>query len=92
MAREEKTLSLFDLFFSGGLAGTIIIIILFVLLFVAVYIYFERWFAIKASSKTDKNFMLQIKDNVANGNIEAAKIRCAQENSPVARLTEKGIS
>lgn len=89
---EEKTLSLFDLMFSGGLGGQIIIVILFILLFVAVYIYFERLFAIKAASKVDKNFMLQIKDSVLNGNIESAKIRCAQSDSPVARLTEKGIS
>ncbi|PTX41919.1 MotA/TolQ/ExbB proton channel family protein [Gramella sp. MT6] len=89
---EEKTLSLFDLMFSGGLGGQIIIIILFVLLFAAVYIYFERLFAIKAASKVDKNFMLQIKDSVLNGNIESAKMRCAQSDSPVARLTEKGIS
>ncbi|MDR6301934.1 MotA/TolQ/ExbB proton channel family protein [Mesonia maritima] len=89
---EEKTLSFFELIFSGGIGGTIIIAILFVLLVVAMYIYFERLFAIKAASKSDPNFMAQIKDNVATGNIEAAKIRCAQENSPVARLTEKGIS
>jgi len=89
---EEKTLSLFDLMFSGGLGGQIIIIILFVLLFVAVYIYFERLFAIKAASRVDKNFMLQIKDSVQSGNIESAKMRCAQSDSPVARLTEKGIS
>ena len=89
---EEKTLSLFDLMFSGGLGGQIIIIILFILLFAAVYIYFERLFAIKAASKVDKNFMLQIKDSVLNGNIESAKMRCAQSDSPVARLTEKGIS
>ncbi|MDT0651271.1 MotA/TolQ/ExbB proton channel family protein [Autumnicola edwardsiae] len=89
---EEKTLSLFDLLFSGGLAGTVIIVILFILLFVAVYIYFERLFAIKSASQVDKNFMLQIKDNVLNGNIESAKMRCAQTDSPVARLTEKGIS
>lgn len=89
---EEKSISLFELLFSGGLGGTIIIIILGVLLFAAVYIYFERLFAIKAASRTDKNFMSQIKDNVTTGNIEAAKIRCAQENSPVARLTAKGIS
>lgn len=88
---EEKTLSLFDLFFSGGMAGTIIIILLFVMLFAAVYIYFERWFAIKAASETDGNFMHQIKDNVVSGNIEAARIRCAQANSPVARLTSKGL-
>lgn len=89
---EEKTLSLFDLMFSGGLAGTVIIVILFVLLFVAVYIYFERLFAIKSASEVDKNFMLQIKDNVLNGNIKAAKMRCSQTDSPVARLTAKGIS
>ncbi|MGM0635080.1 MAG: MotA/TolQ/ExbB proton channel family protein [Bacteroidota bacterium] len=89
---EEKTLSLIDLLFSGGTGGTVIIIILGVLLFAAMYIYFERLFAIKAASKTDKNFMSQIRDAVSNGNIESAKVRCAQENSPVARLTAKGIS
>lgn len=88
---EEKTLSLMDLLFSGGTAGTVIIIILFVLLFVAVYIYFERLFAIKAASETDSNFMHQIKDSVLAGNIESARIRCAQANSPVARLTAKGL-
>jgi biopolymer transport protein ExbB len=88
----EKSLSLFDLMLSGGLAGQLIIAILFVLLFVAVYIYFERLFAIKAATEIDNNFMLQIKDSVLNGNIESAKIRCAQTNTPVARLTEKGIS
>ncbi len=89
---EEKTLSIIDLLLSGGAAGVTIIAILFVLLFVAVYIYFERVFAIKAASKYDESFMHQIKDNVASGKIEAAKILCAQTNNPVSRLTEKGIS
>jgi biopolymer transport protein ExbB len=88
----EKSISLLELLFSGGLGGTIIICVLGVLLFAAIYIYFERLFAIKAASKTDKNFMSQIKDHVMSGNIESAKVRCAQENSPVARLTAKGIS
>lgn len=89
---EEKTLSYMELLFSGGIAGNTIIGILFILLVVAIYIYFERYFAIKAASKTDIHFMDQIRDKVATGNMEAAKIRCAQENTPVARLTEKGIS
>ncbi|MBE14845.1 MAG: MotA/TolQ/ExbB proton channel family protein [Dokdonia sp.] len=88
----EKTLSIIDLLLTGGTAGIIIIAVLFVLLFVAIYIYFERLFAIKAASKIDGNFMNQIRDNVSGGNIEAAKILCAQTNSPVARLTAKGIS
>lgn len=88
----EKTLSIIDLLLTGGTAGIVVIAVLFVLLFVAIYIYFERLFAIKSASKIDGNFMNQIKDNVSSGNIEAAKILCAQTNSPVARLTAKGIS
>ncbi|NJB72845.1 biopolymer transport protein ExbB [Saonia flava] len=89
---EEKTLSVVDLIVNGGAGSIIIISILFVLLFVALYIYFERIFAIKAASKIDKNFMNQIRDHVMNGKLEAAKLLCAQTDSPVARLTEKGVS
>lgn len=89
---EEKTLSVIDLVFSGGTGSVVIISVLFVLLFVACYIYFERLFAIKAASKIDKNFMNQIRDHVTNGKLEAAKVLCAQTDSPVARLTEKGVS
>lgn len=88
----EKTLSIMELIMSGGLGGQIIIALLFVLLFVAVYIYFERLFAIKAASKLDRNFMNQIREHVSSGNIQGAKMLCAQNNTPVSRLTEKGIS
>lgn len=89
---EEKTLSVIDLIVDGGTGSIVIISVLFVMLFVALYIYFERLFAIKAASKIDKNFMNQIRDHVSNGKLEAAKLLCAQTDSPVARLTEKGIS
>lgn len=89
---EEKTLSVLDLIMSGGMAGQIIILILFVLLFIAVYIFFERFFAIKAASKMDSNFMNQIHDHVAKGNIQGAKLLCAQNNTPVSQLTNKGLS
>ncbi|MDB4157891.1 MotA/TolQ/ExbB proton channel family protein [Flavobacteriaceae bacterium] len=88
----EKTLSIVELIKSGGLAGQLIIALLTVLLVVALYIYFERLFTIKAASKVDPNFMNQIKDHVVNGKIDAAKSVCAQVNSPVSRLIDKGIS
>jgi biopolymer transport protein ExbB len=88
----EKTLSIVELIKSGGLAGQLIIALLSVLLIVALYIYFERLFTIKAASKVDPNFINQIKDHVVNGKIEAAKAVCAQVNSPVSRLIDKGIS
>ena len=89
---EEKTLSVMDLIFNGGTGSVLIISVLFVMLFVALYIYFERVFAIKAASKIDGNFMNQIRDHVTSGKLEAAKILCAQTDSPVARLIEKGVS
>jgi len=89
---EEKTLSIMELLMNGGAAGQIIIGVLFVLLFVAVYLYFERIFAIKAATHYDGNFMNKIKDYVSSGNIKGAKELCAQQNTPVSRLTEKGIS
>lgn len=89
---EEKTLSIYKLIMDGGLGGQIIIAILLVLLAVAFYIYFERFFAIKAASKTDRNFMNKIRDHVSHGKLDAAKMLCIQNNSPAGRLVEKGIS
>ena len=88
----EKTLSILELISSGGVAGQVIIAVLFLMLVGAIYIYFERLFAIKAASKVDSNFMNQIKDFVSHGKIDAAQILCAQVNSPVSRLIGKGIS
>ncbi|WP_242157974.1 MotA/TolQ/ExbB proton channel family protein [Aestuariivivens sediminis] len=88
----EKSLSIIELISSGGVAGQVIIAILFLLLVVATYIYFERLFAIKAASKVDANFMNQIKDYVSNGKIDSAQVLCAQMNSPVSRLIGKGIT
>ena len=92
VVQEEKTLSIYNLIMDGGLGGQIIIALLVVLLTLALYIYFERFFAIKAASKTDSNFMNQIRDYVSNGKLDSAKVLCAQANSPAARLVEKGIS
>lgn len=89
---EEKTLSIYKLIMESGTGGLIIIALLFVLLAIALYIYFERFFAIKAAAKVDVNFMNQIKDFVTEGKIDAAKALCEKTDSPTARLIGKGIS
>ncbi|MDA8874284.1 MotA/TolQ/ExbB proton channel family protein [uncultured Winogradskyella sp.] len=88
----EKTLSIIELITTGGTAGIIIILILALLFVVAVYIYFERIFAIKEASKVDSNFMNKIRDYVSDGKIDSAQNLCATANSPVSRLISKGIS
>ncbi len=90
---NKKTLSIYNLIMEGGTGGKIIMALLFILLVVAVFIYFERLFAIKAASKVDKNFMSQIKDNVSRGRIDEARMLCAQQTkSAAAKLIQKGIS
>lgn len=88
----KTELSVIDIVFSGGMVGQIIMTVIFIMLFFAIYLYFERLLAINAASKIDSNFMNNIKLNIMNGKIDSAKILCAQTNSPVARLIEKGIS
>ncbi|NIJ44296.1 biopolymer transport protein ExbB [Wenyingzhuangia heitensis] len=89
---QEKTLSILDLIIDGGVGGQIIMGILFLLLIVAVYIYVERFLAIKAASKEDKNFMNQIKEQISIGNIDGAKSLCSKTDTPVSNLIQKGIS
>ena len=91
---EEKTLSIYNLIVDGGIGigGQIIIGILFVLLAMALYIYFERFFAIKAASKVDKNFMNQIRDHISSGKLESAQALCDNNDNPISRLIGKGTS
>ena len=88
----EKTLSIWDLLTSGGLGGQLIMIVLGILFFVAIYLYIERSMALKAASKIDKGFMNQIRDHITHRRFDSAKLLCQHTNSPVSRLIEKGIS
>ncbi len=63
----EKSLSIFELILSGGLAGQVIIGALALMLAFAIYIYFERLFAIREALKVIPDFMSQIRDFVASG-------------------------
>ena len=83
----ETTMSLFDFAAKGGW----IMIVLALLSLIAVYIFVERWVAIKNASKVDVNFMNNIKDNIHDGKIKSAINLCQRNNSPVARMIEKGV-
>ncbi len=88
----EKTLSIMELILAGGPGGMLIMGILLLLSIFAVYIFVERFGAIKNANKLDKNFMNNIKDHVANGKLESATALCQSTDTPVARMMEKGVS
>ena len=84
----EATMSYWELAFKGGWV-MIPIVILSVL---AVYIFFERYFAIKKAEKVDLNFMNKIKDYIHDDKLDSAITLCQSSDNPVAKMIEKGIS
>lgn len=88
-APSIETLSIWEMIQGGG---WYIMIPLGVLSIIAVYIFIERLLAINKASKEDKDFMNKIRDFIHDGKIDAAKTLCGSNNTPVARMLEKGVS
>jgi len=88
MTEGTSSESFIDLALKGGW----VMIPIVLLSFVAVYIFFERWFAIKKAANIDQNFMNRIKDYIIDGKVDAAKTLCQSTDNPVAAMIEKGIS
>ncbi len=72
--------------------GGWIMVPMILLSFVAVYIFFERYFAIKKAASEDLSFMNKIKEYIHDGKIDSAYALCQQADNPVSRMIEKGIS
>ena len=87
-----NSISIIDLFFQGGVAGQLIIVLLFVLSIITMYLFFERLFSIKKALKEDNNFFNSIKDFLHDGKHSAAIDLCQNTDTPIARMLEKGIS
>ncbi|MEZ5083566.1 MAG: MotA/TolQ/ExbB proton channel family protein [Bacteroidales bacterium] len=84
----ELSMSLLDLAMKGGW----ILAILAVLSIIAVYIFVERFLAISKASKEEKNFMNNIRDFIHEGRIDSANALCRNNDSPIARMIEKGLA
>ncbi len=80
-------LSLWNLAVAGGW----LMIVLLLLSILAIYIFGSRWWAIRKASKIDPNFMDNIHEMIKAGKIKTALDYCKADESPMARLCEKGI-
>ena len=83
----EITLNFIDLAFKGGW----IMIPIFALSVIAIWIFFERFYAIRRASKMDDNFMNRIKDYIHEGKIDSALSLCESNETPVSRMISKGV-
>ena len=77
-----------DLLFKGG----IMMIPIVLLSLLAVYVFVERMRTLKQALKTPDGFMSKVKTLVSNGDLSGAKIACAEVDTPVARMIEKGLN
>lgn len=87
IATSQVSLSLWDLAIKGGW----IMIPIFLLSIISIYILVERSIAIKNAQKEDPNFMNNIKEYILDGKIESALTICKSQNTPLARMIEKGV-
>jgi biopolymer transport protein ExbB len=85
---NESPVSYFDLAIKGGW----VMIPIGLLSIIAVYVFIERFMAIRNAEKIDQNFMNRIKDYIHDGKVDSAMALCQSTNNPLARMIEKGVS
>ena len=84
---ENLSISFWELFSNGGWLMWVLVALAAVMIFIFV----ERFIAIRKATQIDKNFMNRIRDYILEGNINSAIDLCRRTDSPFARMIEKGI-
>jgi biopolymer transport protein ExbB len=82
-----KSMSFWELFIAGGW----LMWVLLALGALAIFLFFERFSAMRKASKMDENFMNRIREKISEGKIASAVESCRRTNTPIARMVEKGI-
>ena len=84
----DQSISVLDLAVEGGF----MMVPIFVLSVIAIYLFFERLMIINKANQNPEQFMGRVKESVLKGDITGAQFLCAQQDSPVARMIQKGLS
>ena len=79
-------------FWSLVLAGGPLMIPIGLSSFIAIYIFVERLLTINRANQSPDQFMAQINEKVLKGDVQGARLLCAQFDSPIARMIEKGVA
>ncbi|MGZ3959548.1 MAG: MotA/TolQ/ExbB proton channel family protein, partial [Flavisolibacter sp.] len=84
---KKGSISIGELLTMGGW----VMIPLSILFLATVFVFFERFIAIRKASRMEGNFMNIIRDHIISGNVSAARSFAKNTNTPVARIIDKGI-
>lgn len=89
----QDEFSFWKIMYHGNMFANIVMTTVLLLGVMSLYLFFERYFFIKKMSiETDSNLLPNIEDLLREGKIEAATDYCKRQNSPEARILEKGIA
>ncbi|MDZ7650132.1 MAG: MotA/TolQ/ExbB proton channel family protein [Cytophagales bacterium] len=86
--QPDQAISFWNLVMAGGP----LMIPLVICSIIAIYIFVERLLTVNRANVSSDSFMGKIKELVVRGDINGAKVLCAQHDTPVARMIEKGVS
>lgn len=84
----QNNISLWEMATKGGW----IMLVLALLSVVCIYIFVERIIFIRKAGKDDPRFMDRIRDYIQSGEAKSALRYCQGENTPAARMIERGIT
>jgi len=86
-AKKVAEMNYLEMYFKGGWVMYPITI----LSIIGIYIFIERYLALRKAAQEDTNFMSRIKDYIHEGKIESALNLCQSSDTPLARMIEKGV-
>jgi biopolymer transport protein ExbB len=84
----NTSLSIIDLAIAGGW----VMIPIGLLSLAAIYLFVERVLVIQKANADPDPLMARVKEMVLRGDINGAKMVCAQNDTPIARMIEKGLA
>lgn len=88
VTQNVETMGLWQLFSKGGW----LMWPLLALGGYTIYLFVERYIAIMKARKIDRDFMNVIRDYITQGRVSAAIEVCQANDTPIARMIEKGIT
>jgi biopolymer transport protein ExbB len=72
--------------------GWIINLILLIMFGYTIFVFVERFLALRKATKEEQGFLNNVKSQISSGNLQGAKDICNSSDSPIAKMLGKGIS
>ncbi|MFN5318001.1 MAG: MotA/TolQ/ExbB proton channel family protein [Bacteroidia bacterium] len=87
-AKQVDKLTLWELIQQGGF----LMIPIALLSLITLFLFVERFIVLQRAGKSPDNLLNNVRDQIQKGKVDSALMLCKSNNTPDARMLEKGIS